>query len=460
MNFSKLMHSGVKYLRDDRYRFDVNSMLGFYNRMPDEEYIKKQFKLYTGRDLDLDNPQTFNEKLQWLKLHDRRAEYVTMVDKVKAKDYASNIIGDDHIIPTLGVWDSPDDIDFESLPDQFVLKCNHNSGSVVICKDKSGLDYRKARNILKRGMKQNFYLHGREWPYKDVQRKILAEKYMVDESGKELKDYKVFNFDGSPKVIQVDFDRFVEHKRNLYSINWEQLKGEIQYPSDSSRLIRKPEALIDMLDMAKKLSAGYPHIRTDFYVIDDKVYFGELTLYHGAGYEKFSPEELGIRMGEWIRLPGFLNGGVLLKKNNVYLLVHSSSERVDTGEVQIDGLIDYKFYCFDGKPKFLYIATANIKDGRKHDLLSFYDLEWKQTPFQRNDHSPFPCSMPRPSQFDEMISIVEKLSVGIPFVRVDLYLINSMVFFSEYTFTPGAGYGIFYPFEWERKIGSWISLPV
>lgn len=153
-------------------------------------------------------------------------------------------------------------------------------------------------------------------------------------------------------------------------------------------------------------------------------------------------------------------GGVLLKKNNVYLLVHSSSGRVDTGEIQIDGLIDYKFYCFDGKPKFLYIATANIKDGRKHDLLSFYDLEWKQTPFQRNDHSQFPCSMPRPAQFDEMISIVEKLSVGIPFVRVDLYLINSMVFFSEYTFTPGAGYGIFYPFEWERKIGSWISLPV
>jgi hypothetical protein len=273
------------------------------DNIPDSIYLRMLYKRRLGTKLNLKNPQTFNEKLQWLKLYDRKPEYTTMVDKYAVKKYVADKIGEQYIIPTLGVWDKFEDIDFDKLPNQFVLKCTHDSGGLAICKDKSEFDIKAARKKINKSLKRNYYYSGREWPYKNVPRRIIAEKYMTDESGVELKDYKVFNFDGEPKFIQVDYDRFVEHKRNLYSTDWKYIDAAIQYPTNKKNQINKPECLNEMLDLARKLSVGIPHVRTDFYIVNSKIYFGELTFYHGSGVEKFTPEEFGIEVGSWLKLP-------------------------------------------------------------------------------------------------------------------------------------------------------------
>lgn len=283
------------------------AMLGVLNRTsvlwPDKCYLKLRYRLTMGRKLDLDNPVTFTEKLQWLKLYNRRPEYTVMVDKVKAKEYVADKIGVEYIIPTLGVWNDPDEIDFDALPKQFVLKCNHNSGCLCVCRDKSRLDIPKVKEALHKGLRQNYFLKGREWPYKDVPRKILAEKFMVDESDTELKDYKVFCFDGEPEIIEVDYGRFTEHKRNLYGKNWDFIHIQFEYLSDEKHLIARPEKLAEMLDLARKLSKGIPHVRADFYSIGNRLYWGELTFFPECGYGHFNPQEWDERLGKLIKLP-------------------------------------------------------------------------------------------------------------------------------------------------------------
>lgn len=274
------------------------------NLLPDKLYLKLKYYLKLKKRLNLRNSQTFNEKLQWLKLYDRKPAYTMMVDKIEVRKYIRDTIGEEYLIPCLGTWDRAEDIDFDTLPNQFVLKCNHNSGlGMCICKDKATLDIRNVRKKLNKGLKQKYYYSGREWPYKNVKPRIIAEKYMGQE------------------------------------------------------------------------------------------------------------------------------------------------------------LIDYKFYCFNGEPKFLYIALANIKNGQKDDLLSFYTLDWKPAPFYRKDHKPFPYALNKPKSFEEMLEVVKKLSKDIPFVRVDLYEVEGHIFFSELTFSPGGGFGIFYPEEWEQTLGDWLKLP-
>lgn len=271
----------------------------------DKTFLKAYFRIFTGKKLDLKNPRTFNEKIQWLKLYNQKPEYTIMADKYLAKEYVAKKIGKQYIIPLLGVWDSPDEIPFDELPDRFVLKCNHNSGTgMCICTDKSTLDIAQVKKRLKKGLNENFFLHGREWVYKNVPRKIIAEEYMTDESGYELKDYKIFCFDGAPKLIEVDFDRFTTgHKRNLYTTNWKPINAEIKYKRVKEKKIDKPQCLDELLKLAGKLSEGIPHVRVDFYVINEKIYFGELTFYHASGLAQFRPESLGIKMGDFIKLP-------------------------------------------------------------------------------------------------------------------------------------------------------------
>lgn len=271
--------------------------------LDDEEYICKKFKRLLGCYPDLKHPQTFNEKLQWLKLHDRNPEYTKLVDKYEVKKYIANKISPEYIIPTLGVYKTFDEINFNKLPNQFAIKCTHDSGGVVVCKDKTLFDKMGAKSKLNTSLNRNFYLLSREWPYKNVPRKIIIEKYLEDESGKELKDYKIFCFHGEPKLIQVDFGRFDVHKRNLYTTDWKYVNASIEYPKDPKTQIPRPEKLDKMLEIASQLSEGIPHIRVDLYSIKDKIYFGELTMCHGGGYEKFMPEELGIQMGNWLALP-------------------------------------------------------------------------------------------------------------------------------------------------------------
>lgn len=286
------------------------------NLIPDPLYIKLKYRMRTGKTLNLKNPSGFNEKLQWLKLHDRDPRYAVMADKFEAKKFVSDRIGEAYIIPNLGIWKQFDDIDFDSLPNQFVLKCTHDSGCLVICKDKSTFHKAQAKKVIEKSLKTNYYWHAREWAYKNIEPRILAEQYMEDPQAQEL-----------------------------YA-----------------------------------------------------------------------------------------------------------------GDTNTDGLIDYKFYCFHGTPRFLYVGYANMTDGKKDDALSFVDFDWNFTPFSRTDHKQIPTLPPKPDNLSEMIAVAEKLSAGIPFVRVDLYSLGGKTYFSELTFCPGGGFGPFSQAEWEREIGSWIHL--
>lgn len=292
-----------RYLKDPIKLFLAIAGRGWCPLLSDKVYLKLKYKKEMGVPLDLENPRTFNEKLQWLKLYDRNPEYCKMVDKYTVKDYVANRIGKSFIIPTIGVWDTFDDIDFDSLPQQFVLKCTHDSGGLVICKDKSRLDMAAAKEKINKCMKRNFFYYGREWPYKNVKPQIIAEEYMVDESGVELKDYKFYAFDGMVKMIQVDFGRFTNHRRNLYTPDWTIIKESIQYPCDFSQKLERPAQLEEMLDLASSLSKGFPHVRVDFYIANERVYFGEMTFYSECGFGRFSTREFELKVGGWIKLP-------------------------------------------------------------------------------------------------------------------------------------------------------------
>ena len=279
----------------------------------DLKYIKNKFKKVFGYELDLDNPQNFNEKLQWIKLYDRKPIYTNMVDKILAKEYAASIIGEEYIVPTLKVWNKVKEIDFDSLPEQFVMKCNHNSGSgMYICKDKSLLNKKEVKKNLKIGLKRNDFYVNREWPYKNVKRKIFIEELMTDEN----------------------------------------------VPKD-----------------------------------------------------------------------------------------------------QNEGLIDYKFYCFNGEPEFLYIGFANMVNNKKHDYLSFYNLDFTPADFGRSDHEKIPFEIKKPENYEKMIEIARKLAQNTLFVRIDLYNLSGKIKFSECTFFPGGGMAAFEPEEANLKIGQMIKLP-
>lgn len=292
-----------RYLKSPYYAFGDDLMKTHPHWMSDKYFIKVFWKQMMGYPLDLKCPMTFNEKLQWMKLYDRNPKYTDLVDKLKAKYWVAEKIGSEHVIPTIAVYDSVDDIRLEELPEQFVLKCNHDSGGVVICKDKGKFDFDAAKAKLKKSFEHNFYWDYREWAYKDVERKIFAEQYMQVPMQDDLMDYKVFNFNGEPKLIQVDFDRFKSHKRNIYDTEWNFIDAIIQFPNNPLYVIDKPKVLNEMLALASKLGSGFPHVRTDFYIINDRIYFGEMTFYHGAGFEKFIPESLGQEMGQWLVLP-------------------------------------------------------------------------------------------------------------------------------------------------------------
>lgn len=272
----------------------------------DKQYLQMMYWLHLGRKLNLKNPKTFNEKLQWLKLYNHKPEYTIMVDKVKAKEYVAKLIGEEHIIPTLGVWDDPDDIDFDALPDQFVLKCNHNSGTgMCICRDKSKLDIEKVKAELRKGLKENYFMRWREWPYKNVPRKILAEKFMVDESGTELKDYKIFCFNGEPRYCQVISDRNTDEKIDFYDMHWKRLVGLVGLNDkvhNSEYAIPCPESFEDMKQMASLLAKNIPFSRIDFYEINHQAYFGEITFFPATGFGNFNPREWNVKMGDMITL--------------------------------------------------------------------------------------------------------------------------------------------------------------
>lgn len=281
------------------------------NWMPDKAYLKWKYAAIMNKKLDLKNPKTFNEKLQWLKLYDRKPIYTTMVDKYEVKKYVADRIGKEYIIPTLSVWEKFEDIDFDALPNQFVLKCTHDSGGLVICRDKEKLDQVAAKKKIERSLKRDFYMEHREWPYKNVKPRIIAEQYMEDEKTAELRDYKFFCFDGNVKALFIATDRQKqgeEVKFDFFNENFEHLDFRQGHPN-ASVYPEKPENFDKMCQLAGQLSKGFPQLRVDFYEVNGKIYFGELTFYHFAGLTPFNPEKWDEIFGSWIDLSNIKKQG-------------------------------------------------------------------------------------------------------------------------------------------------------
>ncbi len=272
--------------------------------IPDKIYLQLLYFKYFHRLIDFKNPKTFNEKLQWLKLNDRNPEYTKLVDKYAVKQHIADTIGSEYVIPTLGVWERAEDIDFDRLPNRFVLKCTHDSGSVVICRDKENFDRNAAIEKLKKGLRRNGYWYGREWPYKNVPPKVIAEEFVEDSNG-ELNDYKFFCFDGLVDCVMVVADRQKNNAKFYYmSRDWKVLPyGRLTRSLPSDFTLPKPERLDEMFQIAEKLSKGFPHVRLDLYNVDGQIFFGEYTLYSQSGLEDGFDYASNKHLGDQLVLP-------------------------------------------------------------------------------------------------------------------------------------------------------------
>lgn len=279
---------------------------GWLKYLPDKAYLSILYRATLNKKINWDAPKTFNEKLQWLKVYDRNPVYCTMVDKYEAKQYASERIGDGYIVPVLGgPWSSFDEIDFDLLPDQFVLKTTHDCGGVVICKDKRSFNIPEARQFLEKHLRQNYYYNHREWPYKDIKPRIFAEKYLSDLAFDDLMDYKFFCFNGVPKLMFIATERQSkeqETKFDFFDMDFNHMPIINGHPN-SSRTITKPVNFERMKELAAILSTGIPHVRVDFYESNGQLYLGELTFSHWSGFVPFEPKEWDEILGSWIRLP-------------------------------------------------------------------------------------------------------------------------------------------------------------
>ncbi|MGG0413132.1 ATP-grasp fold amidoligase family protein [Peribacillus simplex] len=276
---------------------------GIFKLIPDALFLKNKYQLIIGKKLDLKNPISYNEKLQWLKLYDRKPMYTKLVDKYEVRKYISETIGKEYLIPLLGVYDNFDEIDFNSLPNEFVLKPNHTSGNVYICKDKTKIDYVSLKKEVNSWLKRRYYWVHREWPYKNIKPKIICEKYMVDESDKELKDYKFMCFNGKVKCSFVGLNRNASTglQVDFYDLEWNLMPFERHYPNSGNK-IEKPKNYDKMVYLAEVLSKDITFLRVDFYEVNGQLYFGELTFYPGSGFEEFTPESYDELLGSWIKL--------------------------------------------------------------------------------------------------------------------------------------------------------------
>ena len=304
----KLKHA-IQYFLHDRDQLMDSMVSHFLKWLPDKPYLALRFRYKMGYWMDFDNPKTFNEKLQWLKLYNRKPEYTKMVDKYAVKEYVASIIGDEYIIPTLGVWDRPEDIEWERLPDQFVLKTTHGGGSggVVICKDKIAFDKVIAINKLKQSMRSDIYRNLREWPYKNVEKRVIAEKYIAPSNVShsfDLTDYKFYCFDGEPIYCQVIRDRSTKETIDFYDMEWnhQEFVGLTEKCSYGDIPVDKPNHFEDMKRICRNLAKNIPFVRVDQYVVANKVYFGELTFFPNSGLGRFTPLIWETKIGELMSL--------------------------------------------------------------------------------------------------------------------------------------------------------------
>lgn len=304
MSTSKSITNKIhKMIKNPFYFFCYATRKGFINFLSDKACLSLVYRGAYGRKLNLDNPTRYSEKLQWIKLYDRCPLYSMLVDKYEVKTYVSERIGEEYIIPTLGVWNAFDDISFENLPDQFVLKCTHDSGGLVICTDKKQLNIDNARTKINKSLKTNYYKLFREWPYKNVTPRILAEKFMVDNATGELRDYKFYCFDGVVRALGIYSDRGAGKttKADYFDrdFNWLDLKWGYEHATERPE---KPSLYDKMIEIAESLSQGFPEVRVDLYLCNNRVYFGELTFFDGGGFDGFEPDSWDEVFGSWIAL--------------------------------------------------------------------------------------------------------------------------------------------------------------
>lgn len=415
--------------------------------LSDKVYLSIKYKHVFGKKMDWDNPQSFNEKLQWLKVYNRDPQYAKLVDKYEVKKYITEVLDRKYVIPTLGVWNTFEEIDFDALPNQFVLKCTHDSGGLVVCKDKANLDIDAAKKKINQSLQNNYYYSGREWPYKNVKPRIIAEQYMAD----DLRDYKLFCFNGVPRMTLVCSERFTKDglKEDFYDEAWNHL--DVQGPEHGNAIlpIERPKQYELMKELAAKLSEKMPFARIDFYEINEKVYFGEITFYPASGFEGFKPEEWDMKLGEWIKLPG----GDRLNSDACSIII--SNFYYNRKETK--AIVDYKFFCFDGVAESVMVCTERETG---HPKFYFFDKEWNLKKYNiRGKEAPAGFTLPKPDCIDEMFSIAEKLSKGIPYVRVDLYCIDGSIYFGEMTFYPDSGFDANLLKESDEYWGKMLVLP-
>lgn len=269
--------------------------------IPGKFYCTWKYKKYIGKKLNLKNPQTFNEKLQWLKLYDRNPSYTNLVDKYQVRKYIEKTIGKEYLIPLIGVYDTYDEIDFDVLPNRFVLKPNHTSGNIYICKDESIIDYAELKKEVNMWLKRRYYWVHREWPYKNVKPRIICEKFISDKDNTP-DDYKVLCFNGKAKLVELHIDRYGNHKLDFYDEKWN--KKSISWGIPASNIVYpKPIEFEKMIMLSEKLAANMIHVRIDWLIADNKLYFGEITFYDGAGFDPADKEEDDFLLGSWISLP-------------------------------------------------------------------------------------------------------------------------------------------------------------
>ena len=277
-----------------------NGLLKF---LPDEKYLKLVFKAETGYALNLEHPKTYNEKLQWIKINDRNPKYVMLADKYKVRDYIKKTIGEEYLVPLVGMYKKPEEIPWETLPNRFVLKCSHASGTNIICKDKASLNIKDVTKQLEEWLKRNAYWGAREWCYKNIDPCIICEEFIETEDGNTPDDYKFMCFNGVPRIIQVHHDRFGDHTLTYYTPEWKKLDLKRIDAKKSLETVGKPEKLDEMLDIAKTLSSEMYFARIDLYCSSGKIYFGEITLYPTGGFSTFTTYEDDLKLGSYLRLP-------------------------------------------------------------------------------------------------------------------------------------------------------------
>lgn len=293
----------VQWAKDPMH-FCNGLLVKFSPYLPDKFFLSCMVRVQCGYWPNWKNPQTYNEKLSWLKLYYKNPEYTKMVDKYAVKEYVATIIGDKYVIPTIGVWEKPEEIDWDALPQRFVLKTTHGGGSegVVICKDKNKFDFQAAIVKLNKSLKQDISVSLREWPYKDVHRRIIAEQF-IDGENNDLSDYKFFCFDGDVRALFVGTERSTgEVKFDYFDADFNHLDLVQSHPM-SGKQIEKPDTFEEMKQVASMLSKGIPQVRVDLYSVNGKVYFGEMTFFHHGGITPFHPESWDYTFGSWIELP-------------------------------------------------------------------------------------------------------------------------------------------------------------